>query len=86
MAGISEWTSTLSRRSALRGGVLGLAGLSAAALLGCGGSKSAAPSGNSAASVSSGQGTDPASYGGPKNVKRADGFDPKLGEVAVNTN
>jgi peptide/nickel transport system substrate-binding protein len=65
-----------SRRQLLRSSALGGAGLAAAALLGCGGS---AKSGGSA---SSGGGS--GATGVPKNVKRADGFDPKFGSVPVN--
>ena len=56
-------------------GALGLAG---AALLGCGGST---PAGGGAG----GGGRDAgAASGAPKNVKRAEGFDPKLGTFPVN--
>ena len=77
----TEWMSNpLQRRAMLRGTGLGLAGLAGAALLGCGGSKSDS-------GASGGGGSAPAASnasGAPKNVKRADGFDPKYGEVPVN--
>src|SRR5437870_9815618 len=72
-------TSTaFTRRSVLRAGAFGSAGLAAAALLGCGGSKT--PAGNSSASNTSGA----PGEGIPKNIKRADGFNAKIGQVAIN--
>jgi peptide/nickel transport system substrate-binding protein len=71
----------LERRAMLRGAGLGIAGLAGAALLGCGGgSKSEAP----AATAAAGGSAPSAASGAPKNVKRAEGFDPKFGEVPVN--
>ena len=66
----------------LRGTGLGLAGLAGAALLGCGGSKS--DGGSTGGGGASAPAASDAS-GAPKNVKRADGFDPKYGQVPVNT-
>jgi ABC-type transport system substrate-binding protein len=74
----SMTTGGLSRRGLLRAGGAGFAGLTAAALLGCGGGKKA---GNAPPTSNA---DDAATSGGPKGVKRADGFDPKLGEVVVN--
>jgi ABC-type transport system substrate-binding protein len=73
-------TSNLSRRSVLRGAAVGALGLGGAALLGCGGGSD---EGGGAASSTGGSGP-AADWGGPKNVKRAEGYDPKLGQVAVN--
>ena len=73
--------ATLERRAVLRGAGLGLAGLAGAALLGCGGSKSSGSDAGGASTTSSGGA---AASGAPKNVKRAEGFDPKLGQVPVN--
>jgi len=74
-----RWTgSQLSRRSVIRGAGLGLAGIAGAALLGCGSkSDSGAASGGTSGGAT-------ASNGAPKNIKRADGFDPKFGVVQVN--
>src|ERR671910_300868 len=71
--------SILSRRSALRGAAVGALGLGGAALLGCG-------SGDDGGSTASNTGsTDAAADSGiPKNIKRAEGHDPKLGQVAIN--
>jgi ABC-type transport system substrate-binding protein len=70
---------TASRRSILQGGAIGIAGLASAALLGCGGGDD-----GDGGAPPSGGGDTAAASGAPKNVKRADGFDPKLGEVAIN--
>src|SRR5688572_5889273 len=67
-----------SRRTVLRGSAVGLAGLAAAALLGCGGGD------GDGGSTSNEAGNAGADSGAPKNVKRADGFDAKLGELPVN--
>src|SRR5262245_49764115 len=66
----------LERRSVLRGAGLGLAGLAGAALLGCGGKSD---SGASSGSTSSG-----GASGAPKNIKRAEGFDAKFGQLPIN--
>ena len=81
MAGMGQdWFGTpFGRRAALRGAGVGLAGLAGAALLGCGGSK---PSGGSTAGTGGG---DAAASGAPKNIKRGEGFDPKFGEIPINT-
>jgi peptide/nickel transport system substrate-binding protein len=71
--------SNLTRRSALRGAAVGALGLGGAALLGCGGGD------DSAGSASNTGGTSGADSGAPRNVKRADGHNPALGEVAINT-
>ena len=62
----------------LRGAGMGIAGLAGAALIGCGG-------GSSAPAASNTGGNAGADSGAPKKVVRADGFDPKLGAVPVNT-
>src|SRR5688572_32256790 len=67
-----------SRRTVLRGSAVGLAGLAGAALLGCGGG------GDGGGSTSNEAGNAGVESGAPKNVKRADGFDAKLGELPVN--
>lgn len=72
--------TALSRRSMIRGGAMGLAGLAGAALLGCGGSTS----GTGGGTGGTGTAVDPSVSGAPKNVKRADGFDPSLGQVDIN--
>ena len=74
-------TSRIDRRMVLRGGALGAIGLAGAALLGCSGSGSKSADSGSGASAPAGAA--PAS-GAPKNIKRADGFDPKFGQVPVN--
>src|SRR5437868_2114346 len=80
MAMTSRWLgSAVERRTVLRGAGIGLAGLAGAALLGCGGSKKPASS-----TTTSGTGSSAANNGAPKNIKRADGFDPKIGTVPVN--
>ncbi len=74
-----NWSQTATtRRSVLRGGAVGLAGLAGAALLGCGGG---GESGGAKATRSADAGAD---SGAPKNVKRAPGYDPKLGKVTIN--
>jgi peptide/nickel transport system substrate-binding protein len=70
-----------SRRAILRGSAVGLAGLAGAALLGCGGGGD----GEGGGSGGSSGGLTAAESGAPKNVTRAEGFDPKLGELPVNT-
>ena len=79
----TEWMSnSLRRRAMIRGAGLGLAGLAGAALLGCGGSKP-----ESGAAGGGGGGAPAASAGGngaPKNIKRGDGFDPKVGQISIN--
>src|SRR5437870_4904598 len=81
MTDVRTWAgNALTRRSVLRGGAAGLAGLAGAALLGCGGSKNAGGGGASPSNAS-----DAATSGAPKNIKRAEGFDPKLGVVPVNS-
>ena len=70
--------TALPRRSMLRGAGMGIAGLAGAALIGCGG-------GSSAPAASNTGGNAGADSGAPKKVVRADGFDPKLGAVPVNT-
>lgn len=67
-----------SRRSVLEGVGVGALGLAGAALLGCGGST---PAGNGEVGGPADAG---AASGAPKNVKRAAGFDPKLGELPIN--
>ena len=74
--------TSLSRRTALRGAAVGLAGVAGAVLLGCGGSK---PSSNNGASGTSAPAASGGPNGAPKNIVRADGFDPKFGTVPVNT-
>ncbi|MFA7297521.1 MAG: hypothetical protein WC211_10125, partial [Dehalococcoidia bacterium] len=81
---MANWQgSAFDRRAVLRGGALGALGVAGAALLGCSGSGSksgesgGAPSGGAAAGGAGGNGA-------PKNIKRADGFDPKFGQVPVN--
>ncbi len=69
--------SRFGRRSALQGMGVGALGLAGAALLGCGGSTPAGSGAGSSNEVS-------ADSGVPKNVTRAKGFDPKLGELPVN--
>ena len=77
----SDWMSNpLQRRAMLRGTGLGLAGLAGAALLGCGGSKPAGTDAGGAGAPAASAGAN----GAPKNIKRADGFDPKYGQVPVN--
>jgi len=77
----NDWMSNpLQRRAMLRGTGLGLAGLAGAALLGCGGSKPAGTDAGGAGAPAASAGAN----GAPKNIKRADGFDPKYGQVPVN--
>ena len=71
----------MSRRSVLEGMGVGALGLAGAALLSCGGSTTPAGGGASGGGAGNEVSVD---SGVPKNVKRAEGFDPKLGEVAVN--
>ncbi len=71
--------TALPRRSMLRGAGMGIAGLAGAALIGCGGGSSPAPS-----APASGSPAAAAASGAPKNVVRAEGFDPKFGKVPVN--
>ncbi|RLT26393.1 MAG: ABC transporter substrate-binding protein [Chloroflexi bacterium] len=79
----SRWMGTpLERRSVLRGAGLGLAGLTGAALFGCGGSQSS--SGGESTGAQAGGQASVAGSGAPAKVTRADGFDPKLGTVPVN--
>ena len=70
--------SSLSRRSVMHGGATGLAGLASAALLGCGGSSTPTARGASSGPV------DASVSGAPKNVKRAESYDPKLGTIDIN--
>ncbi len=71
--------ASLSRRSVMRGGATGLAGLASAALLGCGGtSSSGAPTADKSTVL------DASVTGAPKNIKRADGYQPSLGQVDIN--
>src|SRR5690349_7028594 len=81
MSATSELVRTsLSRRSVMRGGALGLAGLASAALFGCGGSAgSGAPTGGGNTAPA-----DSSVTGAPKNIKRADSYDPKLGRIDIN--
>jgi hypothetical protein len=72
--------SELSRRQLIRGTAFGALGLASAALLGCGGGDDG--DGSSTSNTTAGSAAD---SGAPKSVKRADGFDPKLGEVPINT-
>jgi peptide/nickel transport system substrate-binding protein len=58
---------------------VGLAGLAGAALLGCGGGD-----GDGGGGATSRTGDPAAESGAPKNVKRAEGFDAKLGQLDVN--
>jgi peptide/nickel transport system substrate-binding protein len=76
----SIWARGASRRTVLRGSAVGLAGLAGAALLGCGGGDDGG--GNSTSNNTSGGSA--ADSGAPKNIKRAPGFDPKLGEAPIN--
>jgi peptide/nickel transport system substrate-binding protein len=71
-----------SRRTVLRGSAIGLAGLAGAALLGCGGGGEGEGGGSGG---SGGGGLTAAESGAPKNVTRAEGFDPKLGELPINS-
>src|SRR5688500_11222343 len=73
-------TSSVSRRQVLRGAAVGALGLTGAALIGCGGGDD----GGSPA-TNTGGGAPGADSGAPKNIKRADGYNPALGEVAINT-
>src|SRR5262245_29772541 len=74
--------SSLSRRSVMRGGALGLAGLASAALLGCGGSSgTSAPTGGAGGSTPA----DSSVTGAPKNIQRAESYDPKLGRIDINS-
>src|SRR5688500_2163371 len=74
----SIWARGASRRTVLRGSAVGLAGLAGAALLGCGGDDGGGSSTNNTSGGSA------ADSGAPKNIKRAPGFDPKLGEAPIN--
>ena len=71
--------SLMGRRAVLRGAGLGLAGVAGAALFGC--SSNTSGGGSSGANSAP---ADAANNGAPKNIKRADGFDPKFGQVPVN--
>ena len=75
----SAVTRFMSRRGVLEAMGMGTLGIAGAALLGCGGSAKPVASG-----ASGGGTTDAATSGAPKNMKRADGYDPKLGDVAIN--
>jgi ABC-type transport system substrate-binding protein len=69
----------VTRRTVLRGAMLGAAGIASAALLGCASTKSPASPGPAGESASSASGT-----GIPKNIKRAPGFSANLGLAPVN--
>ncbi len=75
---MAERWDRVPRRSVLQGMGVGALGLAGAALLGCGGSTPAGSGGATGGGASTGD------SGAPKNVKRAEGFDPKLGEVTIN--
>ena len=70
--------SMVGRRSVLRGIGVGALGLSGAALIGCGGTSAPAPSAPASGGAAA------AASGAPKNVVRADGYDPKFGVVPIN--